>query len=254
MENNELNELATPESPRWRWSDLILIILGAGFVLILGSFGISLLLRSQGMDITTSLGQPTIGMSLALLALEAIALVGGVYFFGMKRRGIDWEEIGLRKISTSWALIVLVIALVGIPITSLVTLLVLQLLNQPFNNPQLEFLLPKNFSWPGAIGLVLLGGFVVPFAEELLFRGVLYRFIRSRWGVWAGVLLSALIFGGIHLNIAVGTTAFILGIVLALLFEYSHSLWTSVLLHALNNTFRILLLYVLIALGINIGM
>ena len=253
MENRELNEFAAQETPRWRWSDLILISLGAGIILFIGVVLMGLILGLQGIDVNAGMVRPTIEMSLVLTVLEAVALIGGVYFFGMRRRGIGWKGIGLRQISLKWFIIVIVIALLGIPITGLITLLILQLLNQPFSNPQLDFLVPQDFSWPGAIGLVFLGGFVVPFAEELLFRGVLYRFIRSRWGVWEGVFLSSLIFGAIHLDIAVGITAFILGIALALLFEYSHSLWTSILLHALNNTFRILLLYVFIALGINLG-
>jgi membrane protease YdiL (CAAX protease family) len=36
---------------------------------------------------------------------------------------------------------------------------------------------------------------------------------------------------------------------LAILFEYSRSLWPSVLLHALNNTARLALLYILFISG-----
>jgi membrane protease YdiL (CAAX protease family) len=83
----------------------------------------------------------------------------------------------------------------------------------------------------------------------LVFRGVLYPLLRNRWGLWPGVLASSLIFAVIHGDIAVGVTAFVLGIILALVFEYSRSLWSAVLVHVLNNSLKILLLYILVALG-----
>jgi len=43
--------------------------------------------------------------------------------------------------------------------------------------------------------------------------------------------------------------ALLLGIILALVFEYSRSLWSAVLVHVLNNGLKILLLYILVALG-----
>jgi membrane protease YdiL (CAAX protease family) len=45
---------------------------------------------------------------------------------------------------------------------------------------------------------------------------------------------------------------FPLGIVLALVFERSKSLWPSIIIHAANNTFAIGLLYVLLAAGVPI--
>ena len=101
--------------------------------------------------------------------------------------------------------------------------------------------------------MVFLAGFAVPFGEELIFRGIFYKMLRERWGVWPGVLISSLVFGAIHGDLAVGLTAFLLGILLALVFEYSRSLWTSILVHALNNSVKIGLLYLLVELGFSVG-
>jgi hypothetical protein len=193
--------------------------------------------------------QPTIEQTLALAALEAVALVGAVYFLGMRRRGVTWTGIGLRPVSWLWIGIVTVVTLIAIPLTGLLTILILMALGRPLDNPQLDFLIPEGLSWVSAAGMVLLGGVAAPFAEELVFRGVLYPLLRNRWGLWPGVLASSLIFAVIHGDIAVGVTAFILGIILALVFEYSRSLWSAVLVHVLNNSLKILLLYILVALG-----
>jgi membrane protease YdiL (CAAX protease family) len=119
-------------------------------------------------------------------------------------------------------------------------------------NPQLDFLLPEGLSASNAILMLLLAGFVAPFGEELLFRGVLYTFLRERWGVWIGVFVSSFLFGLIHGNLAVGLTGFLLGIVAALVFEYSKSLWTAVIVHVINNSFKIAMLYLLVLLGLEI--
>jgi hypothetical protein len=220
----------------------IVVIFFAGFLLLGAWLGLAQLAPGETL-------QPTIEQTLALAALEAVALVGAVYFLGMRRRGVTWTGIGLRPVSWLWIGIVTVVTLIAIPLTGLLTILILMALGRPLDNPQLDFLIPEGLSWVSAAGMVLLGGVAAPFAEELVFRGVLYPLLRNRWGLWPGVLASSLIFAVIHGDIAVGVTAFVLGIILALVFEYSRSLWSAVLVHALNNSLKILLLYILVALG-----
>ena len=119
-------------------------------------------------------------------------------------------------------------------------------------NPQLDFLLPDGLSAMNALFMLILVGFLAPFAEELLFRGVIYTFLRERWGIWLGVLVSSLIFGLMHGNLAVGVTGFLLGIVAALVFEYSKSLWPAVIVHVINNSLKVSLLYILVLLGFEV--
>jgi membrane protease YdiL (CAAX protease family) len=244
-----------PPRPRaeWTWVDLLLILLGFGAIFTLGWFLYGYLLASRGAELSLE-GQPSILQSIGLAALEAIALVGSVYLLGMRRRGLTWKEVGIRPIGDRWLFRGILISLLAIPVTGLITVLVLQAFDLPFQNPQLDFLLPQGIDVPGAIGLIVMGGIAVPFAEELFFRGVLYTWFRGHWSIWPSVILSALVFGVAHLDIAVGLTAFILGLILALVYEYSQSLWTSVLIHALNNSLRLILLYILVALGLTSGL
>ena len=248
MNNDELTAPPAPIFPAWRWSDLVLILLGIGAIFFIG-----FLLLGSWLGLTElspgEILQPSIEQSLALAALETVALVGAIYFLGMRRRGLSWAEIGLRPVSWRWIGIVTVVTLVAIPLTGLLTILVLLALDLPLDNPQLDFLLPEGFSWLSAAGMLLLGGITAPFGEELLFRGVLYPLLRNRWGLWPGVLGSSLIFAVAHGDVAVGVTGLVLGIILALVFEYSRSLWSAVLVHVLNNGLKILLLYILVALG-----
>jgi membrane protease YdiL (CAAX protease family) len=85
-----------------------------------------------------------------------------------------------------------------------------------------------------ATGILLI--VVAPLAEEVFFRGFLYQAFRNSFGVLPGALLSALIFGAIHLEFFKLVQLAILGVILALLFEKTRSLWSPITLHAVNNT------------------
>ena len=85
-----------------------------------------------------------------------------------------------------------------------------------------------------ATGLLLIA--VAPVAEEIFFRGFLYQAFRNSFGVWPGALLSGVFFGVIHLEFFKVVQLAILGVILALLFEKTRSLWPPIILHAINNT------------------
>jgi CAAX protease family protein len=85
-----------------------------------------------------------------------------------------------------------------------------------------------------ATGFLLIA--VAPVAEEIFFRGFLYQAFRNSIGVWPGALLSAVTFGIIHLEFFKVVQLAILGLILALLFEKTRSLWPPIILHAINNT------------------
>jgi membrane protease YdiL (CAAX protease family) len=84
--------------------------------------------------------------------------------------------------------------------------------------------------------MLLMGGIVVPIGEELLFRGILFAWLR-RWGLPLSVIVSSLLFGLFHGFSFVFFTAAILGAMLALLYEWSGSLWPPIIAHAANNLF-----------------
>jgi len=54
--------------------------------------------------------------------------------------------------------------------------------------------------------------------------------------VLPGALLSGLLFGAIHLQFFKLVQLAILGVILALLFEKTRSLWPPIILHAVNNS------------------
>ncbi|MBI1991968.1 MAG: CPBP family intramembrane metalloprotease [Candidatus Omnitrophica bacterium] len=88
------------------------------------------------------------------------------------------------------------------------------------------------------LGLTALLTCVVgPVAEELFFRGVVYPAIRQRtsWGI--AILVSGALFGLLHANPVGFPAIFLLGCLLANLYERTGSLAGPLTVHVLHNTF-----------------
>lgn len=84
--------------------------------------------------------------------------------------------------------------------------------------------------------LVFLGACLFPgIGEEILFRGFLGRGLLARHGVLAGVTLTSLLFGLIHIDPVQGCGAMFLGFGLHGVFLATRSLTASILVHTLNN-------------------
>jgi membrane protease YdiL (CAAX protease family) len=83
----------------------------------------------------------------------------------------------------------------------------------------------------------LIGAFVSGFAQELLFRAVIYRITEEWLGTWWALVISALLFGLIHLSSAGATifsalaVALQAGVVLAAAYALTHRLWMALGLH-----------------------
>jgi uncharacterized protein len=108
---------------------------------------------------------------------------------------------------------------------------------------QIQFMLSKHT--PGELFLNLI--FISVFAgvgEELFFRGVLQRlFIKLTKSPWAGIILTAILFSGFHLQFFGFLPRLFLGILLGALYWYSGSLWTAILAHFVYDALIIVLVY-----------
>lgn len=79
--------------------------------------------------------------------------------------------------------------------------------------------------------------FMVAVGEEVIFRGIFFRMIDERFNTWMALLISALVFGFVHI-INPGATvwsstaiAIEAGIMLALAYKCSGSLWMPIGIH-----------------------
>ena len=81
---------------------------------------------------------------------------------------------------------------------------------------------------------------LAPLVEEIVFRGIIMGSLR-RFGDCFALLLSALLFAAVHINLAQAPNAFLMGLVMGYFTLCTGSLWTGVLIHMLNNSLVILL-------------
>jgi|GEM_PF-665250 len=82
---------------------------------------------------------------------------------------------------------------------------------------------------------LLTGAVLTPLGEEAFFRGVLANALLQRYRVWIGVVVSAAVFAVAHGINPVLPVAFVVGVLTALLFRWSGSIWPGVALHGMNN-------------------
>ena len=74
-----------------------------------------------------------------------------------------------------------------------------------------------------------------PIAEELLFRGIIHNSIKKICNPYVAIVLSGLMFGIWHGEFVQTVYTTFFGIALAVVYEYSGSLWVPIGMHILNN-------------------
>ena len=91
--------------------------------------------------------------------------------------------------------------------------------------------------------MVLMVGILGPVSEELVFRGFIFQNFETTGRRVGPIVLSALLFGLMHLNFNQAAYAILIGIFLAMAVRAAGSLWPSVIAHAGFNSAEILLMY-----------
>ena len=80
-----------------------------------------------------------------------------------------------------------------------------------------------------------------PILEELFFRGMIYKRLRDMINVKAAVVISALFFGAFHGNLVQFVYAFIIGLMLAYVYEKFKTIWAPVIFHVGANLISVLI-------------
>ena len=98
---------------------------------------------------------------------------------------------------------------------------------------------------PVAIGLLVIAAVVLaPIVEELIFRGCLYRFLKSQTTLLPAQIASGLLFSMIHWNLLSFLPLVLIGIFLARVYEKTGSILVAIWFHAFFNAFSLGMLFV----------
>ena len=82
-------------------------------------------------------------------------------------------------------------------------------------------------------------GILAPLAEEMVFRGAILRTLLNYFNgrmYWVPIIVSALLFGLVHGNMAQLLNAFFIGILLGWMYYRTESIVPGIVLHWVNNT------------------
>ena len=205
------------------WLDVLLIVVVYLLISVLAGSAVGLL----GPSLLSTAGV------LLILTANAAAAIASVGIVVVARGHLSAASVGLRRVSTRWLLAGVGLGLVGWLLTRGVVLTYFWVTGDT-TNPQAGLVNAAQGTLAQFALTLLVAGLAVPFGEELLFRGVLYTWLRS-WGMVIATAGSALIFGYSHgLNVVFPATV-VLGLLLALAYERSGSIWPGVVGHVFYN-------------------
>ncbi len=157
-------------------------------------------------------------MQIALMLALVQAFHGSLLPIGLRT---DCIKRGLAQ-GLVWSLSIgLIVILTGV--------LLWQAGNQPWRWIQMS--LPHNRF--AQILFLVVGGVIGPVAEELFFRGIWYGYLR-RWGRFAALALSSLLFLAAH-GSAGGWIQVCGGMLFVLAYECTHLLWAPIVIHITGN-------------------
>lgn len=220
-------------------------------VALLSYLGLSFVLGAVAGGVLAAFGvgmvSPTGGN--VFLGVSALSALGAAAVTIYRKNGPGPRAVGLVASTWPWLAVAvaaaLAVRLVVLPVGYLWTTVT------GLENPLQEELVQSASGaalWQVAFAALIVV-VVVPPAEELLFRGVVYGWMRSRWGVAASVGASSLVFGLFH-GLVILPVAALFGVVLALVYERSGSLWPAIGCHAVINLSAVVIGRVMIEYGL----
>ena len=146
---------------------------------------------------------------------------------------LDNNNFGGRS-GLSMALIVSVMAISAAFVTEPVSMLL------PEMSEARKMAMEQMLKGPVWIVLISVSVFA-PFFEEWLCRGIILRGLLKKMKPGWAIVISALIFGLIHMNLWQAIPAFIIGTILGYVYYKTGSLKLTMLMHCVNNTLSVIL-------------
>ena len=242
----ELDKLQNKQASKLGWGPKAAIFVSVGayivsqLILIFPITVISVFNKAAAEDFDGFLAANA-WFELLLSGVAALALLGFLWLF-LRSRKRSFKDLGFAKPKWSdfgW----LAVAVVGYFIFLSVALAAASYI--PGFNAEQE----QDVGYASVAGAQLLLAFVglvilPPLAEEMMFRGFMYRGMASKWPRVISALITSLLFALVHFQWNVGVDVFVLSLVLIALYEKTKNLWMCVGLHALKNFIAFLALFV----------
>jgi membrane protease YdiL (CAAX protease family) len=209
------------------WLGLLLFV-----VVIVGTVVVTLLLPEQGP-----------GRSIATAALEAVLVLPVVVILGIRR--ISWRELGFRRFSWNWMALGIGLLILVYPLIILHNLVLVQL----GIDTQGDSITQLYQALKAPVPFLVAGVLLAPLAEETFFRGFLFAGLRQKYGWLKSMLISSALFAGFHLQLVALIPTFLLGCLLAYLYQRTDSIWPGIIIHFLINALALCVTVLVVQMG-----
>ncbi|TAM58181.1 MAG: CPBP family intramembrane metalloprotease [Rhodanobacter sp.] len=228
MQTGQLAFTTPPLAPRWqRWLVFSPVARIAFFAAMLIGFGMLTHTAVVALGWTAETADP-LHRALATLGMQLLPALLGYLILVRLIEQRPLQELSLRSIPTY--------GLAGLATGAVLFSVVVGVLwlagsyHVIGTDPQVDWL-----------PAVLVAGIGAGIGEEIVARGVLFRIVEEGLGTWWALAISALFFGAAHIfnpgatlwsSAAIAIEA---GLLLAMLYHVTHSLWACIGLHAAWN-------------------
>lgn len=212
----------------------LLVAVSAGF-LAAGVLVVATVVALRLATAAWSRGHLADEIAISLLEVYVGLLIGVVAAFGWRRMH---GQLGLRYTGPGHLLLALGAWMVGTIAGGALTAALIPLMGEPANNARDILSVGSDPLFLALIALTvcLLG----PLVEELLFRGALLAWLARRMPVAAAVVISALVFAGLHFIPTLLPFLFVLGLTTGFVRWYTGSTLNSLVVHVCQNTLAVL--------------
>ncbi|MFP4539691.1 MAG: CPBP family intramembrane glutamic endopeptidase [Candidatus Paceibacterota bacterium] len=175
----------------------------------------------------------------ATLIFETVFILSiiAVFFIYAHKKKIPLSKLGFNKIKHKfrWMLISLVLGLFVIFIGGGLAAWVDEML-EIGRSEQLTLPDGMDNNWLLFLHFQIFIGVLIPIAEEIYFRGLIFRYLRQYKPFIFSALLSSFIFAVLHIHPSLMIFAFILGLTSALVYEKSGNIIPALLVHIIVNS------------------
>ncbi len=213
------------EQKEWSpWDGLLALVLALG-----ASFTAAVIIMAAFSIAGVSNPGDSAGFAFSATLAQDSAFIAGALFIALQSGRISAAKFGLTGFKVSavaWAVLAIVVFFAFTAAYAVIVEPPKDELLKSFGADESTFLAV-------AAGVLVIG--IAPFVEEFFFRGFLYKAFKNGIGVWPGALASGTLFGLIHLKPIYFAPLMALGVILALLYQRTGSIWPCIGVHAANN-------------------
>ncbi|MEI3612699.1 CPBP family intramembrane glutamic endopeptidase [Pseudogracilibacillus sp. SO30301A] len=206
------------------WSGLDICIVFVAWLIL----STETLFNGAGRIFDKLFSSPVIADYMGAIVIHLVQLII-VGVFVLSKHQISWENFGFRSISKQnmkklfiWSIIGLILNATFLSLTALMW--------------SGEASKTDTIQSTGFFLSIVMVAIIAPIVEEIVFRGVIYKYFRVKLGVPIAILLNGFLFGISHApSWELVLNAAVMGVFFAYIYERSGTLWIPIIVHGITN-------------------